>query len=73
MMTVSRDLLTSIDGSLLKYYFLDSANLKRVDGRIFIDRDPEAFSLLILYLRNKERMPEFDDKFTLAKFQHELD
>lgn len=53
MMSVSKDLLTAIDGSLLKLYFEDSDNLKKIDGKIFIDRDPEAFSLLILYLRNK--------------------
>ena len=32
-------------------------NLKKIDGKVFIDRDPETFKMLINYLRNNLVVP----------------
>jgi len=36
----------------LEAMFSGRHNLKKIDGKIFIDRDPDNFKMLISYLRN---------------------
>ena len=54
---VKRSLLTKVTGSALEAMFSGRHELPMVDNRVFVDRDPEAFSLLITYLRNDYNMP----------------
>ena len=48
-------------------------SLKKIDNKIFIDRDPEAFKLLISYLRNNESISDIQDKFMKGQLQKELE
>ena len=52
--TAGRDTLTKVGGSLLAQFFsgIEEHTLTN-DGRIFLDRDPEAFSHMINYLRGE--------------------
>ena len=49
---VDRCILTQIAGSKLAKQFGSDTDQKMIDGRVFVDRDPEAFRLLLLFLRN---------------------
>lgn len=49
---VRRSLLTSVPGSALEAMFSGRHNLPKVDGKIFIDRNPKIFGYIIDYLRN---------------------
>ena len=52
---VPRALLTSVRGSLLATYFSGrhGDQLRKIDNRIFVDRDPGIFRLMINYLRDE--------------------
>lgn len=43
--------------------------IKLVDGKYFIDRDSDVFSLVISYLRNGCQLPIFDDNFLEKRFE----
>jgi hypothetical protein len=49
---VKRSVLTSVPGSILEAYFSGRQELTLIDGKIFVDRDPKTFEILISYLRN---------------------
>jgi hypothetical protein len=72
---VSKDTLTSVDGSLLQKMFSGKHNLK-IDQNdvIYLDRDFKAFDTMIKYLR-AERMvyPKFERSIDKDLFQKELD
>jgi len=53
--TVSRSLLTSVRGSLLASYFSGrhGDQIRKIDNRIFVDRDPGIFRLMINYLKDE--------------------
>ena len=49
---VKRSFLTSVPGTLLEAYFSGRHELTLIDDKIFVDRDPKTFEMLISYLRN---------------------
>ena len=53
-MTVGRDTLTKVNGSLLSATFSGNVELTRMpeSQRVFLDRDPEVFNQVIQHLRN---------------------
>jgi hypothetical protein len=60
---VKRSLLTSVPNSILEAYFSGRQELTLIDGKIFVDRDPKTFEMLISYLRNDQRIPEIQDSY----------
>ena len=44
--------LIAVKGSVLEAMFSGRHELQKVDDRIFIDRDPEIFKLVIEFIRN---------------------
>ena len=56
---VKRSLLCSIEGSKLANMFSreNYSKLWKVKGKIFLDRDPETFKLIIIFLRNGHKLP----------------
>ena len=65
---VRRSLLCQVPGSALAAMFSGRHELKKVNGKIFLDRDPEVFKLVVSYLRNYQRLPEIEDKFLKQSF-----
>jgi hypothetical protein len=69
---VSKSLLTSIDGTKLKETF--SGDLKKFDGKVFIDRDPNMFKHLINFLRiGGEDFPAIQNPREEQMFEFELE
>ena len=61
--TISKDLLNSVKYSKL-FNHIKSEYKKENNSIIFLDRDPEAFRLMLIYLRNRrQNMPKLTDKF----------
>lgn len=50
--TVNKELLLSVKDSKLAQTFENLESLNKIEGRVFLDRDPEAFGSMIFYLRN---------------------
>lgn len=48
-------------------------SLNKIDGKIFVDRDPDVFRLLISYLRNNESISEIQDSFMRGQLHKELE
>lgn len=71
--TVRKSLLCSVQGSSLQAMFSGRHSLNKIDGRIFIDRDPDVFRLLISYLRNNESISDIQDQFLKGQLQKELE
>ena len=65
--------MTSAKGSSLEAMFSGRHELLRRDGKIFIDRDPEMFKLLVQFLRNDRKFVELDSKHENELFKNELD
>jgi hypothetical protein len=52
-LTTTRDVLCSDKGSSLEKMFNGKHEHKKVDGKVFLDRDGETFRHLLNYLRNE--------------------
>ena len=71
--TISKDLLNSVKFSKLFNHIKSEYKKDPGNGVIFLDRDPEAFRLMLLYLRNRRQsMPVLTDKFQQQIFQDEI-
>ena len=68
-----RSLLCSVEGSALEAMFSGRHELRIIDGKVYVQRDPKIFRLLISYLRNCQRLPEIEDKLERELFDLELD
>ena len=71
--TVRKSLLASVHGSSLAAMFSGRHSLNKIEGRIFIDRDPDVFRLLISYLRNNESISDIEESFLKGQLQKELE
>lgn len=78
--TVGRDTLMHVQGSLLRDYFSGNAYLKRMRGnQVFLDRDPDLFMNILKYLRSdrkwypKEMPPDFQRNLDIEIKRWRLD
>ena len=60
-LTTTKKTLTKFEGSVLAAMFSGRHHLLKHKDRIFIDRDGEAFSLMLNYLRTGQK-PVFEDQ-----------
>jgi hypothetical protein len=51
-MMTERDILRQVPGSTLEKMFNGMHDLKKIDDRVFLDRDGKTFQSLVNYLRN---------------------
>ena len=72
--TITKELLCSEPNSVLEAMFSGrhDDNLETVNGEIIIDRDPEAFKMMLQYLRNPDIVCDFQSKFKEDLFDKEL-
>ena len=59
---VSRRLLCTVSGSALEAMFSGRHELPKVNGKIFVDRNPKVFIIVIDYLRNNLRLQKMIDE-----------
>ena len=71
--TVRKALLTSVPGSALEAMFSGRHTLHKIDGKVFIDRNPDIFIRMLDYLRNNFRLPDSLDKVELELVKMEMD
>jgi len=71
-LTTTRSTLCSARDSALAAMFSGRHQLSIHNGRVFIDRDGEAFSQVVQYLRNG-KLPLFESKLKESAFFDELD
>lgn len=64
--------LTQVPNSQLAKLIKDSQTKKTKDGKIFIDRDVDAFGSLLSYLRNDMKTIIFESDYQYKKFELEL-
>ena len=50
---VSKNILCQVPETPLESMFSGRFNYKKIEGKIFVDRDPDIFKLIINYMRNK--------------------
>ena len=50
----------------------NDANLLRIDGKVFINRDPDNFKVLIKYLRSNQPQNEIPENLLSELFYWEL-
>ena len=65
--------MTQIPNSSLEAMFSGRHELKKVDDKIFVDRDPEVFNLLIQYLRNGCQRFEIESPSLNKRLDHEIE
>ena len=70
--TVTRSLMKSFPGSYLDAMFSGNFPLQRTNGKIFINRDPVIFRLIIQYLRNNIHPMKLDEQ-TREQYEIELE
>ena len=71
--TIGKDLLNSVKYSKLFNHIKSEYKKVVGNGVIFLDRDPEAFRLMLIYLRNRRQsMPKLTDKFQQQIFEDEI-
>ena len=70
---VSRKLLCSVQGSALEAMFSGRHALPKIDGKIFVDRDPTIFRCIINYLSNNLRLQKISDEEKLDLAEMELE
>lgn len=73
-MMTERDILTQVPGSNLEKMFSGMHDLKKIDEKVFLDRDGKTFQYLVNYLRNDRQVfPEFMDHNDEIHFFKELE
>jgi hypothetical protein len=72
MITTTRSTLTSVKDSSLAAMFSGRFKLTMHNGRIFVDRDGEAFANMLSFLRTK-KVPIFTNQNLENAFYDELD
>ena len=72
---VSKALLTAVPGSQLEAVFSGRQILPKIDGKIFVDRNPKLFREVIEYIRGNMKLPRrvLDDKYLLEEVTEELE
>ena len=70
---INKDFLTKQENSILAKIFLEKDFEVLHDGRIFIDRDPEIFKLILNFLRNDKCPTKFRDDYQLEMYKDELE
>ena len=69
---VRKSTLTFVQGSALEAAFSGRHSLQIVNGRVFIDRDPEAFKMVIEFIRNHGKLND-SQKQNRETFNNELE
>ena len=73
-MMTERDILRQVPGSNLEKMFNGMHDLKKIDDKVFLDRDGKTFQYLVNYLRNDRQVfPEFMDHNDEIHFFKELE
>lgn len=73
-MMTERDILRQVPGSTLEKMFNGMHDLKKIDDKVFLDRDGRTFQYLVNYLRNDRQVfPEFMDHNDEIHFFKELE
>ena len=73
-MMTERDILRQVPGSTLEKMFNGMHELKKIDEKVFLDRDGRTFQYLVNYLRNdRQVLPEFTDHNDEIHFFKELE
>jgi hypothetical protein len=70
-LSATKSVLTRYQNSLLTAFFSSGNNLTKMDGKVYIDRDGEPFSLLISFLRSG-KSPIFQSENQETAFRNEL-
>jgi len=52
-----------LPGSSLEAMFSGRHELNKLDGKIYLDRDPKIFSYLISYLKNNMQLSKIKDEY----------
>ena len=77
LMKVSRETLTSVEGSLLEKMFSGKHNIRgkeQENKSVYLDRDFRTFEYMINYLRNgREVYPQFESKAEQDLFEKEIE
>ena len=69
---VRKSLLCSVPNSTLEALFSGRHHIDKVEGKYFLDRDPQIFRYVINYLGNG-RYPIIKDEETQKLFDEEID
>ena len=70
---VRRSLLCTVSGSALEAMFSGRHALPKIDGKIFVDRDPRIFIKIVNYLRNNMQLPKKMDEEMQEMVEMEMD
>ena len=69
---VRKSTLTRVQGSALEAMFSGRHEVQTINGRVFIDRDPHPFKMMIEFIRNQGRLTQ-SQKDNHNDFLNELD
>ena len=72
-MSVSLEVLCKVPDSSLARMFQDKKSLKMIKSRVFIDRNPKYFEVIIDYLRNDLKPIEVQDEYTKRQVDREIE
>ena len=70
---MTKSLLCSVPESSLEAMFSGRHKLNKQNDKVFLDRDPTLFRLVLNYLRNGKVWPSFEDEAQKFMFKQELD
>lgn len=69
---ISKQILCSVPGSMMERLFCGEHEIKKQNGKIFVDRNPTIFQHVIDYLRNDRASFNIEDKAIADLFKLEL-
>lgn len=69
---IDKNLLCSVPNTALEAKFSGRHAIPKINGQVYLNRNPKIFSLLLDYLRMGQKTPKLKDEYEMQLFEEEL-
>lgn len=69
---LNKELLCSVPNTAMEAKFSGRHVIEKVNGQVYLNRNPRIFLMLIDYLRMGQKIPQIKEEYDIQMFEEEL-